>query len=222
MPGRGGVSSESRATCGAAGKTLRCSARDGRFVRAMTVEARVGAARISLEQGDITEQHVDAIVNAANTTLLGGGGVDGAIHRRGGSAILDECKQIVARQGGCPTGQAVITTAGRLAARFVIHTVGPIWSGGHRGEDGLLASAYRASLRLAAQHELRTIAFPSISTGAYRFPIQRAAAIALGTTATFLLRGDHRLDQVRFVLFTDHDLAVYHRALDSLRPEERR
>jgi len=186
------------------------------------VSAQVGTTRVALERGDITEQRVDAIVNAANTTLLGGGGVDGAIHRRGGPAILDECTQIVARQGGCPTGEAVITTAGRLAARFVIHTVGPVWSGGHRGEDELLASAYRASLRLAARHQLTTIAFPSISTGAYRFPVERAAAIALGTTATFLRGGDHRLDEVRFVLFTDHDLAVYHRALDSLRPEERR
>lgn len=180
---------------------------------------QIGGARLTLESGDITEQHVDAIVNAANSTLLGGGGVDGAIHRRGGSAILEECKRIAARQGGCPTGEAVITTAGRLAARFVIHTVGPIWSGGQRGEDELLAGAYRNSLRLAAKHELATIAFPSISTGAYRFPIERAAGIALGTTATFLRGGDHTIEEVRFVLFTDDDLEVYHRALQRVKEE---
>jgi len=186
------------------------------------MELEVGRARITLAPGDITEQHVDAIVNAANTTLLGGGGVDGAIHRRGGPAILDACQQIVVRQGGCSTGEAVITTAGRLPARFVIHTVGPVWSGGLRGEDELLAAAYRNSLRLAAEHELGTIAFPSISTGAYRFPVDRAAGVALGTVAGFLRAGGHRLEEVRFVLFTDHDLAVYHRALERLEREERR
>src|SRR5438876_3181258 len=179
-------------------------------------------SRIEVVEGDITEQRVDAIVNAANTTLLGGGGVDGAIHRRGGPAILEECKAIVARQGGCPTGEAVITTGGRLPARFVIHTVGPVWSGGRRGEDDLLAAAYRNSLRLASERDLTTIAFPSISTGAYRFPIERAAGVALGTTAAFLRGGGHAIAEVRFVLFTADDLAVYHRALDRLFPEERR
>ena len=180
---------------------------------------QIGASRITLAPGDITEQHVDAIVNAANMTLLGGGGVDGAIHRRGGPAILDECRQIVSRQGGCPTGEAVITGAGRLPARFVIHSVGPIWAGGQRGEDELLTAAYRNSLRLAAEHGLATIAFPSISTGAYRFPIERAARIALGTVAGFLRAGGHRLAEVRFVLFSDHDLTVYHHALERLQQE---
>ena len=186
------------------------------------VDARVGGTRLALELGDITEQRVDAIVNAANSTLLGGGGVDGAIHRRGGPAILEACKQIVTRQGGCPTGEAVITPGGRLPARFVIHTVGPVWSGGRRGEDDLLAAAYRNSLRLCAQHALTTIAFPSISTGAYRFPIERAAGVALNTTATFLREGGHPLTEVRFVLFTADDLAVYHRALERLQQGERR
>jgi len=186
------------------------------------VDARVSGTRLALELGDITEQRVDAIVNAANTTLLGGGGVDGAIHRRGGPAILEECKAIVARQGGCPTGEAVITTGGRLPARFVIHTVGPVWSGGRRGEDDLLAAAYRNSLRLASERDLTTIAFPSISTGAYRFPIERAAGIALSTVAGMLRAGGHHVAEVRFVLFTDYDLAVYHRALERLAQEERR
>lgn len=162
-----------------------------------------------LLRGDITEQTAEAIVNAANTSLLGGGGVDGAIHRQGGPAILAECKRI----GGCATGDAVITTGGKLPAKFVIHTVGPFWSGGRRGEEELLAAAYRSSLRLAVARELRSIAFPSISTGAYRFPIERAAEIALRTVTTFLAAGGHQLDEVRFVLFTDADLAVYERTL---------
>lgn len=172
----------------------------------------VSGARLVLLRGDITEQATDAIVNAANTTLLGGGGVDGAIHRRGGPAILEECRKI----GGCPTGEAVITTAGKLPAKWVIHTVGPFWSGGTRGEDELLASAYRNSLRVAAERKLSSLAFPSISTGAYRFPIDRAAAIALGTVRALLTEGDHGMIEVRFVLFTDHDLAVYDRALEHL------
>ncbi len=169
---------------------------------------------MTLVGGDLTEQAVDAVVNAANTTLLGGGGVDGAIHRRGGPAILEACKAIVARQGGCPTGQAVITTAGDLPARFVIHTVGPVWSGGRRGEEALLATAYRNSLRLAAEHALRTVAFPSISTGAYGFPIERAAPLAIRAVRDGLLGEGHGLEEVRFVLFTDHDYRVYARALE--------
>lgn len=180
------------------------------------METRIAATRLVLLQGDITEQATDAIVNAANTGLLGGGGVDGAIHRRGGPAIMAECRRIRAERGGCPTGQAVITTAGRLPARYVIHAVGPVWSGGRRGEDDLLASAYRSSLRLAAERGLRSIAFPSISTGAYRFPVERAAGIALGTVRDFLLGEPQALDEVRFVLFTPADLAVYERALRSL------
>jgi O-acetyl-ADP-ribose deacetylase len=177
------------------------------------VTVLVGDTRLVLVRGDITRQATEAIVNAANTQLLGGGGVDGAIHRAGGPAILEECKQIRAAQGGCPTGEAVITTGGRLLATFVIHAVGPVWSGGRRQEDALLASAYRASLRIAADKALRSIAFPSISTGAYRFPIERAAAIAVGTVRDFLRTAPHRLEEVRFVLFSDADCSVYEAAL---------
>lgn len=179
-------------------------------------EVRIGPTRLVLLRGDITEQATDAIVNAANTGLLGGGGVDGAIHRRGGPAIMEECRRIRAERGGCPTGQAVITTGGRLPARHVIHAVGPVWSGGGRGEDALLASAYRASLRLAAEHGLRSVAFPSISTGAYRFPVERAARIALATVRDFLRGERHALEEVRFVLFTPADLAAWERALSAL------
>src|SRR5512141_3248026 len=130
----------------------------------------IGQARLSIIQGDLTKQATDAIVNAANSSLMGGGGVDGAIHRAGGPAILEECKKIVARQGPLPPGQAVITTGGNLKAKFVIHTVGPIWHSGNSGEAELLASAYRESLNLAAQESLRSVSFPSISTGAYGYP----------------------------------------------------
>jgi O-acetyl-ADP-ribose deacetylase (regulator of RNase III) len=176
------------------------------------METTVGRSRIVLARGDITREATDAIVNAANTTLLGGGGVDGAIHRAGGPEILAECKAIAERQGGCPTGEAVITNGGKLPARYVIHTVGPVWSGGKRREPELLASAYRQSLRLAAKHGVASLAFPSISTGAYRFPIALAAKIALGTVKDFLEHEEHSLKEVRFVLFSDEDLAVYQSA----------
>jgi O-acetyl-ADP-ribose deacetylase len=179
------------------------------------MEKSIGKTRLTLLRGDITQQPVDAIVNAANTTLMGGGGVDGAIHRAGGPAILEECKSIAAKQGGCPTGEAVITTGGKLPAKFVIHTVGPVWSGGKRGEEGLLASAYRNSLRIAAEKKLSSIAFPSISTGAYRFPIERAAEIALGTVRDFLNK-EHSLAEVRLVLFSPSDLQVYESVLARL------
>src|SRR5882757_7583303 len=136
---------------------------------------------IYLQQGDITKLSVDAIVNAANSSLLGGGGVDGAIHRAGGLAILEDCQKIRARQGGCPVGEAVITTAGRLPAKFVIHTVGPVWRGGDNGEPDLLASAYRNSLRLALEHKIQSIAFPGISTGIYGYPKDAAARVAIST-----------------------------------------
>ena len=171
-------------------------------------QAHVGTATIELMRGDITRVNTDAIVNAANTSLLGGGGVDGAIHRAGGPAILEECRRI----GGCKTGDAVITTGGNLPARYVIHTVGPVWSGGHRGEPELLAGAYCNSLRLADEHTLTSIAFPSISTGAYRYPIEDAARIALETTVAHL-RGGSSLQRVLFVLFSDHDLEVYRTTL---------
>lgn len=166
----------------------------------------VQSGRIELVRGDITTQETDAIVNAANTSLLGGGGVDGAIHRAGGPQILSECKKL----GGCETGDAKITTGGRLPARYVIHTVGPVYRDGRRGEDRLLASAYRRSLEVASQHNLSSLAFPSISTGAYRFPIEQAARIALSTVKAYLTEHSD-LHLVRFVLFSTDDLAVYER-----------
>src|SRR5262245_2308059 len=188
-------------------------ARSWRLVRRETMTSReVAGGRIELVQGDITRQATDAIVNAANTTLLGGGGVDGAIHRAGGPAILEECRRI----GGCPTGEARLTTAGNLPARFVIHTVGPVYRDGRHGEPELLGSAYRRSLEVAAEQQLRSLAFPSISTGAYRFPVQDAAGIALGTVSSFLEERPGILDLVRFVLFSASDLRVYGDALDRL------
>lgn len=171
------------------------------------METNVGKTKLSLIQGDITQQDTEAIVNAANSSLLGGGGVDGAIHRAGGPQILEECKAIRAKQGGCPTGQAVITSGGKLKARYVIHTVGPIWSGGHRDEDNLLRSAYYNSLKLAKKKGINSISFPSISTGAYRFPKERAARIALSTVKDFIK--EHDFSEVRFVLFSSEDLKIY-------------
>ncbi len=153
-------------------------------------------SRISVVEGDITMQDVDAIVNAANTTLLGGGGVDGAIHRAAGPGLKDECRT----RGGCDTGEAKITGGYDLPAKHVIHTVGPVWRGGGNDEDDLLARCYRNSLALAGQHRVRTVAFPSISTGAYRFPVARAASVAVAETAGFLR--DHELpENVVFVCF---------------------
>ena len=166
---------------------------------------------IEAVQGDITKQDVDAIVNAANTSLLGGGGVDGAIHRAAGRELLEACRKI----GGCPTGDARITPGFRLRARHVIHTVGPVYRAGGQREADLLASAYRRSLEVASQHGLRSIAFPSISTGAYRYPIGDAARIALTTVATYL-RHHPEIDLVRFVLFSESDLEVYENTLRSL------
>jgi O-acetyl-ADP-ribose deacetylase (regulator of RNase III) len=174
-------------------------------------EIAIGAARLELTQGDITDQETDAIVNAANTTLLGGGGVDGAIHRRGGPAILAECKTL----GGCATGDAKITRAGNLKARHVIHAVGPVYRDGTRGEAVVLAQTYRRSLELAAASGITSLAFPSISTGAYRFPIDRAARIAQRTVLDFL-RERSGISLVRFVLFSDRDLAAYESALAEL------
>ncbi|HEX6432442.1 MAG TPA: O-acetyl-ADP-ribose deacetylase [Niastella sp.] len=163
---------------------------------------------IKVVQGDITKIKVDAIVNAANTSLLGGGGVDGAIHRAGGPAILEECQQIRARQGGCDTGQAVITTAGMLPAKYVIHTVGPVWNGGNMGEPELLADCYRNSLQLAAENGVKSIAFPNISTGIYHFPKPGAAAIAIETVQRFMAN-DNSLEEVSFVCFDDENYALY-------------
>ena len=160
------------------------------------MKVTIGDALLELMEGDITQQEIDAVVNAANTTLLGGGGVDGAIHRSGGPAILEECKRI----GGCPTGEAVITTAGNLPARWVIHTVGPVWRDGSHREPELLRNAYKNSLLQADQNRLTSIAFPSISTGAYRFPIDTAARIALSTIIGHL-KEKTTVTKVRFVLF---------------------
>ena len=156
--------------------------------------------KIELLTGDITKVTVDAIVNAANSSLLGGGGVDGAIHRAGGKSILEECRKIVARQGGCKTGEAVITTAGNLPAKFVIHTVGPVWNGGTKNEALMLASCYRNALELAVDNDCKTIAFPNISTGIYRFPKQEAARIAVKTVADFLSTTT-QIEKVIFVCF---------------------
>ena len=166
------------------------------------------SSKIEIIQGDITKQTVDVIVNAANSSLMGGGGVDGAIHRAGGPAILEECKKIIARQGSCPTGDAVITTGGYLHAKFVIHTVGPVWIGGARNESQKLASCYRNSLALAVDRKLRTIAFPNISTGIYGYPKEEAAKIALATTAEFL-RTDSLITKVRFVCFDEENFILY-------------
>ncbi len=166
-------------------------------------------ARLEAIHGDITRQAVDAIVNAANTTLLGGGGVDGAIHRAAGVELLEACRRI----GGCPTGEARITAGYRLPAKHVIHTVGPVWSGGRRREPELLRGCYVNSLRLAAEHDLTSIAFPSISTGAYGYPIEQAAGIAVDTVRE-VLRGPTSLELVRFVCFSAADLEVYRRLLD--------
>jgi O-acetyl-ADP-ribose deacetylase len=170
---------------------------------------------ITLIQGDITQQDTEAIVNAANSSLMGGDGVDGAIHRAGGPAILEECEQIVANQGRCPTGQAVITTGGNLKAKYVIHTVGPVWRGGDNNEEQLLADAYRNSLALAHKHHIQNIAFPSISTGAYRFPIDQAARIALKTVDDFLTENPG-LQEVRFILFSEQDLIIYKNASENI------
>ncbi len=181
----------------------------------MTTMRRFGSTDLILKQGDITRETVDAIVNAANSSLLGGGGVDGAIHRAAGPKLLDECRQIVARQGGCPTGEAVITGAGRLAAQYVVHTVGPVWQGGGAQEPRLLASAYRQSLALAAVHGARTIAFPAISAGIYGYPLDQAAALALGAARDFaLVRPD--FTEIRFVLFSAGSFAAFETELDAL------
>jgi O-acetyl-ADP-ribose deacetylase (regulator of RNase III) len=164
--------------------------------------------RIELVEGDITKQSVDAIVNAANSSLLGGGGVDGAIHRAGGPAILDECRRL----GGCETGEAKATTAGRLPAKYVIHTVGPVWRGGGEGEDQLLASCHRAALAIAAELGCRTVAFPAISTGIFGFPLDRAAQIALATTSEELGRRPE-IERVTFVLHGRDAHAAFEAAL---------
>ena len=163
---------------------------------------------IELIKGDITKIHVDAIVNAANTSLLGGGGVDGAIHRAGGKTILEECQKIRNKQGGCKVGEAVITKAGLLPARFVIHTVGPVWNNGNSNEENLLASCYTNTLKIALCNQIQTIAFSNISTGVYNFPKKRAAEIAIKIVKEFLI-DNNSIKKVAFVCFDDENYSVY-------------
>lgn len=171
-------------------------------------------SNVELMQGDITKLEVDAIVNAANSSLMGGGGVDGAIHRAGGPSILEQCKAIRNKQGECPPGEAVITTGGNLKARLVIHTVGPVWNGGGRNEDLVLAKAYRSSLALALKSNISTIAFPNISTGIYGFPKERAAGIAMKEVRDFLTENS-RLEKVIFCCFDEENHKIYSRLLNS-------
>jgi len=175
----------------------------------------IGPGRLEIERGDLTRETVDAIVNAANSSLLGGGGVDGAIHRAGGPDILAECRAIRARRGSLPPGEAVITTGGALPARRVIHTVGPVWQGGHAGEAETLAACYRSSLALADEEGLASVAFPSISTGVFGYPIEKAAPVALRTIAEVLPAARH-VRLVRCVVFSEGDLAAYARALAAM------
>ena len=169
--------------------------------------------KIEIIKGDITKVKVDAIVNAANTSLLGGGGVDGAIHRAGGQAILEDCRKIVARQGSCKTGQAVITTAGNLKAKFVIHTVGPVWNGGQKNEAQKLADCYKNSLKLAVDNDCKTIAFPCISTGIYKYPINDASRVAVDTVIEFVSHSN-KIDKVIFVCFDNDNFYFIKRELN--------
>lgn len=177
--------------------------------------------KIELVKGDITKIKADAIVNAANTSLMGGGGVDGAIHRAGGPEIVEECKKIVAKQGRCDTGDAVITTAGRLPAKYVIHTVGPVWNNGKYGEEQKLESCYKKSLQLAVDNDCKTIAFPNISTGVYRFPKKEAAEIAVKTVIDFI-SGNDKIEKVIFVCFDEENYNLYNALLEHHHPEHPR
>jgi len=181
----------------------------------MSISITINNTKLTLLEGDITQQKTDAIVNAANSSLLGGGGVDGAIHRAGGPKILEDCLKIRDKQGGCETGEAVITTGGNLQAKYVVHTVGPVWRGGRSGEPELLANCHRNSLKLAAENGVRTISFPGISTGVYGYPLDKAAPVALKTVIEFL-KSDDRFDEVVFVLYNEWTYKAYEDALRSL------
>jgi len=172
-------------------------------------EIVVGKTQLCLIQGDITQQATEAIVNAANSSLMGGGGVDGAIHQAGGPAILEGCRKIVSQIGRLDTGKAVITTGGKLRAKYVIHTVGPVWRGGGQGEAELLASAYRESLKLATDYKLKSLSFPSISTGAYGYPVAEAAGVALSAVTAFLRDTPTSLKEVSFVLYDTRTYLIY-------------
>ncbi len=177
------------------------------------MQVHIKSTLLRLVMGDITAQKIEAIVNAANTGLRGGSGVDGAIHRRGGAIIAKECRRIREQQGGCPVGEAVITSGGLLPSHYVIHTVGPIWQGGQKDEDGLLAKAYFSSLQLAREKGIKSVAFPSISTGAYGFPLQRAARTALATVMDYLQASPNIFAEIRFVLFSQEIMNVYEQTL---------
>lgn len=170
--------------------------------------------KIFLLQGDITKQHVDAIVNAANSSLMGGGGVDGAIHRAGGPSILDDCRKIIVRQGSCNTGEAVITNAGNLPAKYVIHTVGPVWNNGNKNEAEKLSNCYTNSLQLAVENNISSIAFPNISTGIYGFPKKEASVIAITTVSNFL-KNNSTIQKVSFVCFDEENFSIYKKIIDS-------
>ena len=174
-----------------------------------------GKTKFVVKKGDITKEVVDAIVNAANLSLMGGGGVDGAIHLAGGGKILEECKKIREIKGPCRTGNAVITTGGTLPAKCVIHTVGPVWHGGTSNEEKLLKNCYINSLKLAKENNIKTIAFPSISTGIYGYPIEKAALVAIGAVKEFCTT-DQSINEVRFILFSDYDFTIYQKQIDTL------
>ncbi len=176
----------------------------------------IGKAKLTLKKGDITKEEVDAIVNAANPSLMGGGGVDGAIHRAGGPAIFEECRKIAEEIGGrLPRGEAVITTGGELPAKYVIHTAGPIWAGGDKGEPETLRKCYVNSLKLALERGLKTVSFPSISTGVYGYPVDKAARVALQAVIDFL-KENEGIQEVRFVLFDERTYEAYEKALSDL------
>ncbi len=175
------------------------------------METTLNGVTLQIIRGDITEEEVDAIVNAANSRLAGGGGVDGAIHMAGGPAIMEECRRI----GYCPTGDAVVTGAGRLKARYVIHTVGPVWRGGYKGEKELLAMAYKSCMKRARELKIKSMAFPAVSAGAYGFPLEEAASIAIGTVASELEKDSGDLSTVRFVLFNQDTYSAFKATLEN-------
>jgi O-acetyl-ADP-ribose deacetylase (regulator of RNase III) len=181
------------------------------------MKVTIGSSVLELVQGDITKQDTEAIANAANSGLRGGGGVDGAIHRAGGPSIMEECRRI----GGCPTGHAVLTTGGNLKAKYVIHAVGPIYRGGNRNEEELLKSAYQSCLKIASEKGIKSIAFPSISTGVYGYPIDKASRIALTTIWDYLLKHPE-IELVRFVLFGDTNYRAYEKTLKEIQWERGR